>query len=195
MQSVKIDSAAAVATSTVPAKPLSVNQTPVSSGLAKDSSSQAVFHRLVLLLGKRDASLPPVPWDELLSLLTPKHPGLSKTQLRCIVNSHKTIFSAFSAGVVPCPLGHDLVMEYFDLSESVEKTNTTSEAMFSLISSCSVKVSKTVAVSGIVCMAEKKGGGNLLHFQFGNNVIYKLKNTAKGGCKHGQMFSSVLRLR
>ncbi len=189
MESVKIDSAAAVAT--VPAKPLSVSQTPVSTGLAKDSSSQAVFHRLVLLLGKRDASLPPVPWDELLTLLTPKHPGLSKTQLRHIVNSHKTIFSAFSAGVVPCPLGHELVMEYFDLSESVEKTYTTSKAMFSLISSCSVKVSKTVVVSGIVCMAEKKGGGNLLHFQFGNNVIYKLK----GGCKHGQMFSSVLRLR
>jgi hypothetical protein len=193
LQSVKADSAAAVAT--VPAKPLSVNQTPLSSGLAKDGSAEAVFHRLVLLLGKRDASLPPVPWDELLTLLTPKHPGLGKTQLSRIVNSHKTIFSASSAGVVPCPLGHDLVLEYFDLSESVEKTYTTSEAMFSLISSCSVKVSRTVAVSGIVCMAEKKGGGNLLHFQFGNNVIYKLKNTVKGGCKHGQMFSSVLRLR
>jgi hypothetical protein len=195
LQSVKAASAPSVASVPVAANTLSVNQTPLSSGHAKDASAEVIFHRLVLLLGKRDASLPPVPWDDLLTLLTPKHPGLSKTQLIHIVISHKTIFSAFSAGVVPCPLGHDLVLKYFDLSESVEKTYTASEAMFSLISSCSVKVSKTVAVSGIVCMAEKKGDGNVLHFQFGNNVIYKLKNMAKGGCKHGQMFSSVLRLR
>jgi hypothetical protein len=192
LQSVKADSAAALAT--VPAKPLSVNQTPVSSGLAKNSSSQAVFHRLVLILGKRGARLPPVPWDELLTLLTPKHPGLSKTQLSRIVNSHKTVFCATSAGVRLFPFSHDHVRAYFDRSESVAKTVTASEAVYSRSQPCSVKLSKTIVVTGVVCLAEKIEGGGVLVFQFGTHVLYKLKKM-KGGCTHGQMFSSVLRFR
>jgi hypothetical protein len=192
LQSVKADSAAAVAT--VPAKPLSVNQTPVSSGLAKDGSAEAIFHRLVLRLGKRNASLPPVPWNELLTLLTPKHPGLSKTQLSRIVNSHKTVFCATSAGVRLFPFSHDHVRAYFDLSKSVAKTVTASEAVYSLSQPCSVTFSKTIVVTGVVCLAEKIEGGGVLVFQFGTHVLYKLKKL-KGGCTHGQMFSSVLRLR
>jgi hypothetical protein len=192
LQSVKIDSAAAVAT--VPVNPLSVNQTPVSSGLAKNSSSQGVFHWLVLLLGKLNASLPPVPWEDLFTVLAPKHPGLSKTQLRRIVNSHKTVFCVTSAGVRLFPFSHDHVRAYFDLSESVAKTVRASEAVYSLSQPCSVENTNTIVVSGVVCKAEKIESGGVLLFRFGTHVLYKLKNM-KGGCKHGQMFSSVLRFR
>jgi hypothetical protein len=178
---------------------ISAFQAPVvsSSVPAQDGSDEAVFHRLVLLLGKRDAKLPPVPWEDLLTLLTPKHHCLSKTQLQCIVNSHKSIFlSATNAGVLLFPFSHDHVIEYFDLSESVAKTGTASEAKYSLSQPCSVKISKTIVVSGIVFKAETTGGGNVLLFQFGNGVLYRLQNIEKDrSYMHGQMFNSVLRLR
>jgi hypothetical protein len=113
------------------------------------------------------------------------------------VNSHKSIFlSATNAGVLLFPFSHDHVMEYFDLSENVAKTDTVSEAKYSLSQSCSVKISKTIVVSGIVCKAETTGGENVLLFHFGNGVIYRLQNIEKDRCYvHGQMLNSVLRLR
>ena len=92
-------------------------------------------------------------------------------------------------------------MEYLELADNVDKADTASEAQYSLSASCSVKVSKTILVSGAVCRrVDNSRGANarVLLFQFGNNMMYRLvESTVKGGdqCRHGQMFSSVLRLR
>ena len=94
-------------------------------------------------------------------------------------------------------------MEYLELADNVDKADTASEAQYSLSATCSVKVSKTILVSGAICRRVDTGtsrgaDARVLLFQFGNNMMYRLvESTVKGGdqCRHGQMFSSVLRLR
>jgi hypothetical protein len=156
-----------------------------------------VLHRIVLFLGKRADLLAPASWHELLAALSSKHPDLRKTRLRKIVNAHNRVFHVDDGKVTLYPLDGEFVREYFDLAVDVESFYQTADCGF-LSEPGTVKVdNNTIVVNGIGCVGEPSIGDDsfCVHFQFGDNDVYKLQETVEGNCELGEKFSADLHLR
>ena len=135
-----------------------------------------------------------------MAALSPKNPDIiSPSQLMEIAEAHWTILFVTSFGVELRPHNHDIVLEYLKLAEGVTKIAARdSRAWYSLSAPCTVEVSKTIAARGVVCAADTDEEEPGVLFQFGEGVIYRLKNTLEGfeyQQQEGQMFSSLLRFR
>ena len=166
-----------------------------SSNFLLGPDDAAVLHRTVLFLGKLENKPHWSTWNELHNALSVKHPDVSKSKLRKIVEANTVLFCVSSIGVQLYQLDHEFVREYFELSDDVEVEDHHTDASYSLSSPGHIHIGKTILVTGMVCAASISKQGRSVLFKFGDSTAYRLENRLGGNYNGGQMLQSVLSIR
>ena len=149
----------------------------------------------MLFLGNLKKKPARASWDELQDALSSKHPDISKTKLRKIVNANKVMFDVMNGSVQLSQLNHDFVQEYFKLAEGVEVITHHTESSYSRLEPCHFRFGNSILVTGIVCAFSCSSQGEAVLFKFGGKTAYRLENTLNYNYYGGQKLISAIRIR